>query len=190
MYPVRESVINIAYRDGRVKLRTEVALNFLSYNRTPPGGVQEKYEKDNQEPGRSVYNFKEFTTANCSIVITDSSYKIEPLSKHTSADRDTTSNNPLLLALQRLGIKDFHFSYHKPADKMSMDLHIDTIGLNNASVNLLQQTIHGNRFTMENSSFTAFVWMPGKKPDDVNEYVAETVPAKKLEHKYRYHHFT
>ena len=31
---------------------------------------------------------------------------------------------------------------------------------------------------MENSSFTASVWKPGKKADDVNEYVAETVAAK------------
>src|SRR5688572_17274380 len=132
----------------------------------------------NLEPGKPALSFKEFITANSSIVIVDSGYKSETQPISTSPDYDTSGNNTLFLAIQRLGLRDFRFIYNKPADKLSMDLHIDTLGLNNASVNLLQQTIHSNKLIMENSSFTASVWEPGKKPDNVNKYVAETVAAK------------
>ena len=105
----------------------------------------EKVDLSNQN-----YQINYWTIGNSQITVIDSSSAKEITAFQTASNEPV----PLLLQLGKLGLRNIQLDYRKITDRLSFSTTVDTLQLDNPSVNLGQQSIHTDNLVLNNSTVT------------------------------------
>jgi translocation and assembly module TamB len=121
---------------------------------------------------KTAYRFYEIMMMNSYISIIDSSSTGNSIPKtdatgNEKAKAETRNRGdpaPLLLALHKLGLQKIHFSYKKPFEKMDMDIQLDSLQLDQASLDLGLQQVSAGNIRLSNTAAKLFTWIAANNP--------------------------
>ena len=115
--------------------------------------------------GKNIFDIDDLITNRCSVTIIDSAAIInKPLhekSPGVTYKPDAQKEPDVSLALKTLGLKDISFSYKKPSERLDFNLNLDTMRVDDASLDLANQTAKTKNIFLKNTAINVSVWMHG-----------------------------
>src|SRR4030095_17071923 len=80
-------------------------------------------------------------------------------------------------ALKKLGFKNIQLTYKKPLYKFDLKVLLDTIQMDQSSIDLAEQKFTGRKFLLHNSEFNLNAWINETKPKTEEELIQNTAEA-------------
>ncbi|ANE50837.1 translocation/assembly module TamB domain-containing protein [Flavisolibacter tropicus] len=108
-------------------------------------------------PEIKTFQFKDFKLKNTEVVMIDSSIDGSVSPKTTKSRGDPA---PLLLGLDQLALHNVYFSYQQPSNKIDYTFRVDSLQLQQASLDLSAQSIVAKYIQLSNTSVSLLDWIP------------------------------
>ena len=137
------------------------------------------YCKTNQlNLDKNAFDVNEILSADFDISMIDSTKTvINPTGPNENSPYEPPS---LIVALGKLGIRNFKFAYQKPLDQFDLSVFLDTMQLDRSSIDMKGQVLKANKFLLHDSKISLSTWIKETKPTNEKELVQQSAEAAKL----------
>ena len=129
---------------------------------------------------KSFYKINDLVASNFQVNIVDSSSTINTDNdKQPMAGEKTESTPyPFLFTLKKFGLRNITFSYKKPLAKMDISVSLDSLQLDETAIDLQNNSVSGQKFTLTNSVIKFFNWTAVKTPAKDEEVIQQVAADK------------
>src|SRR4030095_10787838 len=124
---------------------------------------------------KNAFRIDQLYTSNCIVNMIDSAKSVPDTSGHM--ENSPYEPPTAFVALKKLGFKNIQLVYKKPLDKFDLKVLLDTMQMDQSSIDLAEQKFTGRKFLLHNSEFNLNAWIKETKPKTEKELIQNTAEA-------------